>query len=271
MVYFIHQHTHHSEVIKKNLGNTWLCRVITGELTVLFNYNEHNFEADTIFIVPDGVAFKVITSSEDMLMEVLEFHEKLMNVAYSLLGAEADFGTLNNDFWSEKQMKPPFSELFVMDYEMLKVAFSHSELIARHKMILTTLVHLLLVIFNSTTERELQTNTNNGKRSRQIITHFYELIGEYCLSGNKNISFYTEKLCISPRYLFKVCMHEAHKTPKDIIDQFLIAEIKNSLITTDKSLQQLADQFAFPDQSAFGQYFKRQEGLSPSEFRMRFK
>ncbi|MBO7492628.1 MAG: AraC family transcriptional regulator [Bacteroidales bacterium] len=64
---------------------------------------------------------------------------------------------------------------------------------------------------------------------------------------------------------------ETGKTPKEFIHQFLIGQIKNALLTTEMTHQQIADQFGFPDQSAFGQFFKRQEGMSPSEFRKRYR
>ena len=35
------------------------------------------------------------------------------------------------------------------------------------------------------------------------------------------------------------------------------------------TLREINDRFAFPDQSAFGQYFKRHTGLSLTEFRKR--
>ncbi|MBP5369261.1 MAG: AraC family transcriptional regulator [Bacteroidales bacterium] len=69
---------------------------------------------------------------------------------------------------------------------------------------------------------------------------------------------------------YKICKTEAHQTPKDIINEFLTGEIQNTLLTTDLSIQELTDRFFFPDPTAFGQFFKRQTGMSPGEFRKRF-
>ena len=90
-------------------------------------------------------------------------------------------------------------------------------------------------------------------------------------SGERSINFYAAKLCISERYLFAVCKKETGQSPKEIINSFLIGTIKNVLLTTDLTLQQIADRLCFPDQSSFGQYFKRHEGISPSEFRQKYK
>ncbi|MBO7572495.1 MAG: AraC family transcriptional regulator [Bacteroidales bacterium] len=67
------------------------------------------------------------------------------------------------------------------------------------------------------------------------------------------------------------CKAETGQTPKDLINQSLIGEIKNALLTSEMTHQQISDRFGFPDQSAFGQFFKRQEGISPSEFRQKYK
>ena len=96
-------------------------------------------------------------------------------------------------------------------------------------------------------------------------------MGSGVLSGERNIQFYTNKLCVTERYLYKICKKETDQSPKEIVDSFLVSTIKNALLTTEMSLQQIADQYRFPDPSAFSQYFKRHEGLSPSDFRQKYR
>lgn len=271
MNYAIHRYNHSDEVVKTQLSEFWLCRVLKGNVKVLFEQEERKVLADTIFVVQEGAQFKVVSSSHDMRTEVLVFNEPLMNVVYALLGAEADFGSLEMAFWSDKTIDEPFNRLLTAGYESLRVAIEQPEFVARNKMIMVLLVHLLLSLYNASGNPDKPLQSDNSKRSRQLLNHFFELVGENILSGQRNLPFYAEKLCVSERYLFKVCKKETGKTPKDLINEFLIGQIKNALLTTEMTHQQIADQFGFPDQSAFGQFFKRQEGMSPSEFRQRYR
>jgi len=271
MNYVIHQYNNASDIVKTSLSEFWLCRIMKGKAVFLFEQDEYMVVADTVFVVQEGAQFKMVSSSRDMKMEVVAIKEPLMNVVYSLLGAEADFGTLEMAFWSDKTLQTPFDRMLVTDYESLCVAIEQPELVARNKMIMALLVHLLLSLYNTCENIGKSLQSNNSRRSRQLLNHFFELVGENILSGQRGISFYAEKLCVSERYLFKVCKKETGKTPKDLIDEFLIGQIKNALLTTEMTHQQIADRFNFPDQSAFGQFFKRQEGMSPSEFRKKYR
>jgi AraC-like DNA-binding protein len=271
MNYSICHYDHSSSIVKTVLVEFWLCRVKKGKLTVLFEQKKYKVLSDTVFVVPEGAQFKVTSSSRDMQMEVMAFTEPLMNVIYSLLGAEADFGTLETTFWSDKLLDAPFARGLVLDYESLRMAVEQSVLIAHNKIIMASLVHLLLILYNSAASSARISPKDNSKRSRQLLNHYFELVSENTLIGQRGISFYAEKLCVSERYLFKICKKETGKTPKELIHQFLIGQIKNALLTTEMTHQQIADQFGFPDQSAFGQFFKRQEGMSPSQFRQRYR
>ena len=269
--YTFHKYVHDAGIVKSDLNGFWLCRLIQGNIRILFEQSEYEIKKGAVFVLQEGVRFKWLSNSPDMELEVLSFHVQLMNIVYSLLGAEADFGSLKVDFWCNHRMKKPFSRLLTLDYESLRTAVQHPALTARNKMVTAGLVHLLLILYNAADSNTDVSHYDNGKRSRLILCHYYELLGEYVTSGMRNIPFYADKLCISARYLSRICKAETGRTPKEILHQFLIGEIKNALLTSEQSNQQIADRFGFPDQSSFGQFFKRQESMSPSEFRKRYR
>lgn len=269
--YKILRYNHSSEIIKDNINEFWLCRMQNGSARVLFENEKHKVANDTVFAVQEGASFRVASSSRNMQLEVLVFNEQLMNVVYSLLGAEADFGSLETIFWANKELDEPFGKIMSMDYESLLTIIQQQPLVARHKMVVASLVHLLLALYNAADDATKPQQYDNSKRPRMLLNHFFELVSENIMMGHKSVSFYAKKLCISERYLSKLCKDETGQTPKDLINQSLIGEIKNALLTSELTHQQIADRFGFPDQSAFGQFFKRQEGISPSEYRRKYK
>lgn len=57
------------------------------------------------------------------------------------------------------------------------------------------------------------------------------------------------------------------KTAGIILNELLVNEAKVCLNNQAFSVQEVAEMLGFADQSAFGKIFKRQCGMSPSEFR----
>jgi len=56
-------------------------------------------------------------------------------------------------------------------------------------------------------------------------------------------------------------------TAKEWIDDYVILELKVTLHSTALSIQEIANQFNFPDQSYLGRYFKHHTGMSPTAYR----
>lgn len=265
----VYQSTDIDTLIKDNISETWICRVVKGGATLLFDQTKCHFTSNTVFVVPEGVLFRALSTTSHIKIEVLVFGESQMNIVYTLLGAENDVGTLEQSFWSNRNLGEPFGRLIEMDYESLTIALQEPFLKVRHKMITSSLTHLLLTIYtavNQSSDKSL-TQTDSNHRPRLILNRYFEMVSEQVPKGERRIRSYAEKLCVTERYLYKICIKETGQTPKEILNTFLISAIKNAILTTGMSLQQIADQYHFPDQSAFGQYFKRHEGVSPSEFR----
>ena len=268
---FIENFGHPFDFSKNDISVFWICRVVNGCVKVRYELVEYDVKAKTIFVVQEGADFKAASASEDAALEVIAVDRNLMNVVYSLLGAEADFGELSVDFFSTATIKKPFSKLMEGDYLALHNAIVQPDIIARPKMMTAVLVHLLLTIFNAVADSHLSAISDGVGRPRQILNRFYELIDENLRIGCKNVAFYASKLCITERYLFKICKSETGTSPKHIINDILLGEIKNALLTTSKTLQQIAEVFGFPDQSSLGQFFRRMTGVAPSEFRENYK
>jgi hypothetical protein len=100
--------------------------------------------------------------------------------------------------------------------------------------------------------------------------HFYgflSLLDRY-VRTERGVGFYAERLCITARHLGKVVSEGAHgESPKSLIDKRVIGEIKVLLQRGDGSVQRVAEELGFPDQSYLSRYFKRHVGVSPTGWR----
>jgi AraC-like DNA-binding protein len=109
---------------------------------------------------------------------------------------------------------------------------------------------------------------NEIKMSRQEIFFgkFIALLTQYH-TQERSVTFYAEKLCITPKYFSTLIKKQTGKSAAQWIDDYVILEAKNLLKFSGMSIQEIAYHLNFSTQSFFGKYFKHQTGLSPSEYR----
>ena len=107
---------------------------------------------------------------------------------------------------------------------------------------------------------------NNKKRGDAIFASFLKLV-EANFRTEKRVTWYSEQLCISPKYLSAVIKNTSGRTPNEWIDYYIILEARVMMKNTTKSVKEVADELGFPNQSFFGKFFKERVGYSPLSFR----
>ena len=105
-------------------------------------------------------------------------------------------------------------------------------------------------------------------RSEELYNQFRDAVERY-YNRYADVAFYAEQLNVSPRYLGQVTRRIAERSPKAIIDERITTEIALLLTTTNKPLKEIALQLGFSSQAHLSRYFKKQKGVSPSEFKSR--
>lgn len=106
-------------------------------------------------------------------------------------------------------------------------------------------------------------------RKEELFIKFIHLTYEFC-PKEREVGFYAEKLCITSRYLTSITQSIADKPAKLIIDKHTIQRIKIILKSSNISMQEIAYELKFPDQSFFARYFKKHTGMSPQEYRLKY-
>ena len=103
-------------------------------------------------------------------------------------------------------------------------------------------------------------------RSYKLFLDFSKLLNEHFRSHH-DITFYADKLGISPRYLSMVTKEISHVTVATFINKKIMYEACWLLKTTDYSISEISEILHFSDQASFSKFFKRMNGLPPLQFR----
>lgn len=103
-------------------------------------------------------------------------------------------------------------------------------------------------------------------RADEIFYKFRQLLGEHYRTS-RSVAFYADKLCITPRYLTQIVQSHYGKSPKEAIDIYTIMQMRLDLLQTDTPVSELAWRYNFSSPSFFSDYFSRNSGLSPQQYR----
>jgi len=105
-------------------------------------------------------------------------------------------------------------------------------------------------------------------RSEQLSAEFLVLIEEnFCLK--KSVKAYADILNITPKHLSETVKTTLHYPALSYIHLRIIKEIQYLLCFGDMSIKQIANALHFKTPSQLGRFFKRHEGMSPKEYRLK--
>ena len=108
------------------------------------------------------------------------------------------------------------------------------------------------------------------KRSDSIMKEFAELLVKH-VHKETSVDFYAEKLCISKQYLSLIVKEKTRVTAGVIISSIRAEEAARLLRNPEMTIQQVAEELSFSDQSSFGKFFKKHTGASPLKYRQKLK
>lgn len=127
--------------------------------------------------------------------------------------------------------------------------------------------HILMALFYSS-ERVRNVEPEAAARTNaDVITKEFLSIVKENFRKERQLKFYSDALCITPRYLSRVVKECTGASAAEWIERAVVLEARALLKSTNMTVQQISDELNFPSQTFFGKYFKRRVGMSPKEYR----
>ncbi len=165
----------------------------------------------------------------------------------------------------EKQLES-IVETIDLEYQNNQDAYSKEIIIAQ--------LDTLLKYANRFYERQF---INRKEISHVLLDQFNQHLTAYFQSGQSQehgiptIEQIAHKLDVSQRYLSDTLKRETGKTTTEHLHLHLIDEAKNILLQPHKSIAEVAYELGFEYPAYFSRLFKKKEGISPTEYREKYK
>lgn len=103
-------------------------------------------------------------------------------------------------------------------------------------------------------------------RREELFVNFIKLVKDNYLT-DRTISFYADKLCVSPKYLSSIVHQVSGKYATDWINQYVILEAKSMLRMESVAIKDVSNRLNFANQSFFAKFFKQHTGYTPKEYK----
>lgn len=197
-------------------------------------------------------------------VEILKYNPSLLREA-SLQLERTVYSSLREDRC--RQDTPVVTNIINGMFGLLKVYFDQSECTCISQLVLCQL-KAFFIGFHEYLQRNPQYRPDEVKsyRVRELFNRFMMLLErDYKIS--RDVNYYAEQMNISSKYLTNIVNQMTGHTPKTIIDQYVILQLKMHLKRTTQSIKEMAWEFHFADVSFFCRYFKKHTGLTPQQIR----
>lgn len=119
-------------------------------------------------------------------------------------------------------------------------------------------------------ERQFETRR---EVNHDIIVRFEQLLDDYFVGdapqkeGLPSVKYFADKVFLSPNYFGDMIRKQTGKTASDYIQEKVIDLAKQALLSSDKTMTQIAYDLGYQYPQHFSRTFKKVVGLTPNEYR----
>lgn len=252
-----------------NFTSWWKCHLpawmivwcTSGECSLTLDNRNHNFAKGMMGVI-----------GPDMFPEILDASENF-ETGYVLIGRDIMEGAcfdlpsaLVNAIYTKPIIKTDDNTLTVWN-DLFRSVYDDTSNPAR-LVVLKDITHAyFLTYYNIWKQQNGEIYSERNQKPVEIICEkFYNMVYDK-FRERRDVAYYADKLCITPGYLATILKSVCGETPKEVVTRQVILEMMYLLRNTGMTASQIAHTLHFPDASYMCRFFRRETGLSISEYR----
>ena len=233
--------------------------ITNGRARVLINLIEYIFRPNYISLIAPGSIIQIIETSQD-------FDAHMMAIEHNFLPVSGNEEFFAHFLQRKKNLLLPLTTTEQVQIEnFITVMWDVLQEPVFRKEVIQHLLAGLLYNIEYIAKNKGQSESSPLTHQNDIFQRFISLVNTYSKT-ERNVSFYADKLCLTPRYLNTVIRQASQQTVMDWINQSIILEAKVLLKHSNRLVYQISDELNFPNPSFFSKFFKRMTGMTPQKY-----
>ncbi|MBQ6770388.1 MAG: AraC family transcriptional regulator [Bacteroidales bacterium] len=239
------------------------CR--NGYSTFTFNNEQLRFEAGNCLILTRCNTVANVVQSPDFMVDVVYVAQPFIEVCtpQSNYGMKGHLALFNNPIM---QLNPEQQEVCMLNFDYIKRRYAFTNHHFHREAMINAIQRMIIDFFDF--HAELYGNEEKvTSQYSQIMDGFLALLERGDYHENREIGYYADKLCVTPKYLSEVTKKLSGFPANYWITRYTALEISRLLRDRSLTLTEISDRFNFSSPSYFTRYVQKYLGANPMDFR----
>lgn len=263
------EHTVHIESMKHpvQLGMALFFICTNGSLHIRVNVKDYVIERMMGITCSTGTFMQITKISKDFKGLFLAISNDFIDHGSNVKAAMAIYKKIQEKpFFNVKEdrVSDQISLIKYLKNKLLDPEFMFKEEIAQHIMGIL-LLNGYQAYISQNRQEEIQRHRYKNRKDEIFELFIKEVQEDYTME--RNVKYYANKLCITPKYLSSIVHEVSGKYATEWIDEYVIMESKALLRNSTMSIKEICQHLNFANQSFFAKYFKQHTGYTPKQYR----
>lgn len=237
---------------------------LAGSCTFIFNGHDFTLREGDLMIIRKGKFLEKIKASEDFAVRTLY----VTHTFIELCTPQTNYGMKGQmSLFQNPIMNLNREQKFVCERDFRWVDYRLSQTgHAFYRELRMNAVQAAILDsfdFHSVIHRGVSVSTQNAT----LMNRFLDMLERGDYRGHREVTFYAEALCVTPKYLSEVAKRVSGYPANYWINRYTSLDIARLLRDRSLTFAQIAQMFRFSSAAYFSRYVQRTLGLKPSEYR----
>ncbi len=237
---------------------------LAGSCSYRFNGNVRNLQRGDLSIIRKRENIEYVRPSDDFQCRIIYARSSFIELCtprtnYGIKGSIALFIDPIIHLTQEQ------FDLCMRDYDILQSRISNTHHLFWRESVVNAMQAAILDFFDF--HARIHGDSDITTQQTSIMTRFIELLDSGIYREHREVSYYADKLCVTPKYLSEISKKVSGYAANYWINRYTSLDISRLLRDRSLTFVQISDMFHFSSPAYFSRYVQRTLGLNPTQYR----